>query len=214
VSVLRAHDGAMTDPAAVADHTTDRRQALFTAFGHAAAVVAEVRPDQLTGPTPCPDYDVAALVDHLVGAGWRAVELGRGATPSGEELPHVELPDAPLQLQEAGVAAAQAWSEDRLASSTTMPWGETYTGSTIVDMYLSELVAHTFDLALATGQALRCEEELAAAALAAAQSMLRPEYRDMLGPGSPFGAEQPAGEDATTLERFAAFMGRRLDWHP
>jgi hypothetical protein len=45
-------------------------------------------------------------------------------------------------------------------------------------------------------------------------SMLHPEYRDMLGTGNPFGAEQPASDDATTFERFAAFMGRRLDWRP
>lgn len=31
-----------------------------------------------------------------------------------------------------------------------------------------------------------------------ARAMLRPEYRDMMGVGNPFGAEQPAGEDATT----------------
>jgi len=214
MSTLRADDDPMNDASAVTANITDRRRDLFSAFDHAAAVVAEVRPDQLAGPTPCPEYDVATLVSHLVGAGWRAVELGRGETPSGEAFSHVELPDAPRQLREAGAAAAQAWTEDRLASTTTMPWGETYTGATLVDMYLSELVAHAVDLALATGQPLSCDEELAAAALAAARAMLRPEYRDMMGQGNPFGPEQPAGEDATTLERFAAFMGRRVDWRP
>lgn len=34
--------------------------------------------------------------------------------------------------------------------------------------------------------------------------MLRPEYRDMMGVGSSFGAEQPAGDDATTLDHIAA----------
>jgi hypothetical protein len=31
-----------------------------------------------------------------------------------------------------------------------MPWGEEYTGATLVDMYLAELAAHTWDLARAT----------------------------------------------------------------
>jgi uncharacterized protein (TIGR03086 family) len=92
--------------------------------------------------------------------------------------------------------------------------GETYTGTTLVDMYLSELVAHAWDLAVATGQELAVDHDLADAALAGARSMLRPEYRDMVAVGSPFGAEQPVGEDASTLERFVAFMGRRPDWRP
>jgi len=215
VTALWMQDGTMTD--IEASTSTDRRPALASAYEHAARVVDGIRSDQLAGPTPCPDYDVAALIDHLVGAGWRAVDLGRdpGVTPTGEEFPHVELTDAPRQLRQAGAEAAEVWSDDdRLASTTTMPWGETYTGATLVDMYLCELVAHGWDLAVATGQAQRCDEDLAAAALAGARAGLRPEYRDMMGVGNPFGAEQPAPDGAATLERFAAFMGRRLDWRP
>ena len=90
-------------------------------------------------------------------------------------------------------------TDDRLSVTTTMPWGETYGGSTLVDMYLSELVAHAWDLSEATGQTPHCGEDLASAALAAAQAMLRPEYRDMMATGSPFGAEQPAGDGAATV---------------
>ncbi|MHB8289933.1 MAG: TIGR03086 family metal-binding protein [Acidimicrobiales bacterium] len=214
MATLVVHDGAMTDIAASKPNTADRRGALVAAYAHAAEVCAEVRSDQLAGPTPCPDYDVGTLVSHLVGAGWRAVALGRGEMPTGEQFPHIELADAPRQLREAGVEAAGAWSDDRLRAMTTMPWGETYTGATLVDMYLSELMAHAWDLAVATGQKPGCDDDLASAALAAARAMLRPEYRDMMGVGNPFGAEQHAGDDATTLERFAAFMGRRIDWRP
>lgn len=212
MATFGVYDGPMTDPTASPTAAADRRAAFFAAYAYAAEVVAGVRPDQLGGPTPCPDYDVGTLIDHLVGAGWRAVALGRGETPTGEEFPHVELTDAPEQLRRAGHAAAAAWTEDRLATTTTMPWGETYTGSTLVDMYLSELVAHAWDLAMAIDETPSCDEELASAALAAARAMLRPEYRDMMGTGNPFGAEQPAGDDATTLDRFASFMGRPVDW--
>ncbi|MHB8431646.1 MAG: TIGR03086 family metal-binding protein [Acidimicrobiales bacterium] len=204
----------MTESTTSMPTAADRRGALTAAYPHAAKVCAEVRSDQLTGPTPCPDYDVATLISHLVGAGWRAVALGRGEPLSGEEFPHVELADAPRQLRQAGVEAAGAWSDDRLSATTTMPWGETYTGATLVDMYLSELMAHAWDLAVATGQNPGCDDDLASAALAGAQAMLRPEYRDMMGIGNPFGAEQHAGDDSTTVERFAAFMGRRIDWRP
>lgn len=32
-----------------------------------AALLAAVRPEQLGAPTPCPEYDVHALVNHIVG---------------------------------------------------------------------------------------------------------------------------------------------------
>lgn len=213
MTTLRAHDLTMTHTAASAP-ATDRRPALVAAYDHAAQVAIGVRPHQLTGPTPCPDYDVATLIDHLVGAGWRAVEVGRGHTPTGAEFPHLELNDAPEQLRKAGGETAAAWTGERLAATTTMPWGETYTGVTLIDMYLSELMAHSWDLAVATAQSPNCDQDLATAALTAAHAMLRPEYRDMMGVGNPFGAEQPAPDRASTLERFAAFMGRPLDWRP
>lgn len=191
----------MTD----ADHRAD----LIRSYAHAADVVAGVQRDQLAGPTPCPEYDVATLVDHLVGAGWRAASLGRGEEQTSEEFPHVELADAPGALRAAGAEAESAWADDaRLAATTVMPWGETYTGATLVEMYLAELAAHTWDLASATGQLDRLDGALGTEALAAGRAMLKPEYRDAMGKGNPFGAEVEPPADATDWERFAAFMGR------
>ena len=188
--------------------TTDRRPALVSAYELAATVAGRVEPGQLHLPTPCADFDVSTLVDHLVGAGHRAAALGRGEQPTVDEFPHVELADAPGALRAAGREAEAAWADDRrLDATVTMPWGETFTGRTLVDMYLAELVTHAWDLAVATGQQLG-GDGLAATALEAARSMLRPEYRDAMGPGTPFGKEVEAPSDATVWERLAAFMGR------
>ncbi len=190
--------------------STDRRPVLSRSYEQAAQVVAGVRPDQLAGATACAEYDVAALVDHIVGAGWRTVELARGGTPGGDEFPHIELGVAPGELLRAGKEAEAAWADDaRLTATVTMPWGETYDGSTLVDMYTAELAAHSWDLAAATGQFDRLDPDLAGPALEAARAMLKPHYRDLAGPGSPFGAEVTAPDDATDWERLAAFMGRR-----
>lgn len=188
----------------------DRRAELVRAYEPAAEILSGVEPSQLRFPTPCSQYDVGTLVDHLVGAGFRAAALGRGETPTGEDFPHLELADAPEQMRLAGKEVAAAWSDpDRLTATTTMPWGEVYTGSTLVDMYLAEVAAHTWDLAFATGQLDRLDADLPGPALEAARSMLKPEYRNLMEPGSPFGAEVPAPADATGWERLAAFMGRR-----
>jgi len=189
---------------------TDRRPALYEAYGQAADIVAGIRPDQLGAPTSCPAYDVAGLVDHIVGAGHRAAALGRGETPVGDEFPHVELSDAPDELARGRKEAEAGWADDaRLSATTTMPWGEVYVGSTLVDMYLAELAAHAWDLASATGQLERLDDAgLAVTALEGARAMLKPEYRNLAEPGSPFGSEVEAPADATDWDCLAAFMGR------
>lgn len=189
--------------------TTDRRPDYYRAYQKAAAVAGRVEPAQAGLPTPCREFDVTALVDHLVGAGYRAAALGRGEAPAGDGFPHVELADAPDRLRDAGKEAEAAWSNDaRLTETTTMPWGETYTGATLVDMYLAELAAHTWDLAAAAGQPL-ADDDLANSALEAARAVIQPGYRDAMGPGNPFGPEIEPPSDASAWERFAAFMGRQ-----
>jgi uncharacterized protein (TIGR03086 family) len=188
----------------------DRRDTLFAAYENAAVIVAGIRAEELADPTPCPGYDVAGLVDHLVEAGHRAAALGRGQVPpAGDASSHVELSDAPGQLRRAGEEAAQAWADDsRLSSMFTMPWGEECSGAALVDMYLAELAAHAWDLARATGQLDGLDSLLAVPALSGARAMIKPEYRDAVGPGSPFGPEVSPPEGADDWERFIAFTGR------
>ena len=188
----------------------DRRRPLSDSYENAALIVSGIDAEDLGQPTPCRKYDVARLVDHIVEAGHRAAALGRGqAPPPGDVSPHVELSDAPGQLRRAGEEAAQAWGGDsRLSSKFTMPWGEEYTGATLVDMYLAELAAHAWDLARATGQIDKLDPSVAVTALEGARAMIKTEYRDMLEPGSPFGAEVPPPPGANDWERLAAFMGR------
>ena len=89
-----------------------------------------------------------------------------------------------------------------------MPWGEEYTGATVVDMYLAELAAHAWDLARATGQLDKLDPSLALPALEGARAFIKPQYRNMVEPGAPFGAEISPAPGADDWERLAAFMGR------
>lgn len=89
-----------------------------------------------------------------------------------------------------------------------MPWGEEYTGTTLVDMYLAELAAHAWDLAQATKQLDRLDPSLALPALDAARAMIKPRYRNMVEAGAPFGSEVMPPPGADDWERLAAFMGR------
>jgi len=189
---------------------SDRRAKLLAAYENAAVIVSGIGADQLGHPTPCPGYDVAELIDHLVEAARRAAALGRGqAPPPGDESPHVELGDAPAQLRAAAEQAARAWGEDSsLSLRHTMPWGEEYPGASLVGMYLAELAAHTWDLARATGQLGQLDPSLAGPALAGAWVLVKPHFRNLAGPGVPFGSEISPAPGAGDWDRLAAFMGR------
>ena len=188
----------------------DRRSTLLASYENAAVIVSAIDSERLGDPTPCPKYDVSGLIDHLVEAGHRAAALGRGqAPPSGDESCHVDLSDAPAQLRRAAEEAAEAWADETaLSSRFTMPWGEKYSGAALVDMYLAELAAHAWDLARATGQLDRLDPCLALRALEGARAVIKPEYRNIVGPGAPFAAEVQPPLGADDWERLAAFMGR------
>jgi len=188
----------------------DPRLALLASYQNAAVIVAGIGEAQLTSGTPCPGYDVAALIDHIVEGARRAAAAGRGqAPPAGDDSPHIDLADAPALIRLRADEAARAWHDDsRLTSSVIMPWGEAYQGTTLVNMYLAELAGHSWDLAFATGQLDELDPNLAIPALDGAKVMIKPEYRDMVAKGSPFAAEVPPPLDASDWERLAAFMGR------
>jgi uncharacterized protein (TIGR03086 family) len=188
----------------------DRRGTLLASYENAAVIVSGIDAADLGRPTPCPGYDVAAMIDHLVEAGRRTAALGRGqAPPPGDKSPHVELSAAPGQLRRAAAEAAEAWGEDSsLSLRHTMPWGEEYTGATLVDMYLAEVAAHTWDLARATGQLDMLDPSLAVPALEGARALIKPQSRNLVGPGVPFAAEVSPAPGAGDWERLAAFTGR------
>jgi hypothetical protein len=55
---------------------SDRRGTLLDSYENAAVIVSGIDADELGYPTPCPRYDVAGLIDHLVEAGQPVVYNG------------------------------------------------------------------------------------------------------------------------------------------
>ena len=57
----------------------------FTAFEYAVAstaeIIKEVRPGQGTTPTPCAEWDVRSLLNHVIGTLWLAEALFTGQAP-------------------------------------------------------------------------------------------------------------------------------------
>ena len=121
----------MTDSTSTGTSTAagDRRPQLQAAYRQVAGIVGALRPAELTAPTPCGEWDVAALVDHMVFASRRAARLatgagaGGGSAEDGDSTEHLEPAEAAEAVRLAAGDAATGWrlSQPGNGSSITMP---------------------------------------------------------------------------------------------
>jgi uncharacterized protein (TIGR03086 family) len=183
------------------------------AIAQTETAVAAVTPDQLALPTPCTEYDVRALLSHIIGGLTRAALVGEGdpgalARPAmAEGVADDSWPDA---YRAAAARATAAWADDaKLDALVEVPWGKV-PGRFAIAGYIQEILAHGWDLARATGQPTEGDPELALFALAGAKRILPPDIRG--NDGVPFGPVVDVPADATPYTQLAAWLGRHR--HP
>ena len=138
---------------------TDPREIHQRAMVQTELIVAAVEPGQLTLPTPCADYDVGALLSHIVGGLNRIALMGEGADAMAAPPLADGVPDdgwlAAYRTARARVIAA--WADDaRLDAVIEVPWGKV-PGRIALSGYVQEIAAHGWDLAKATGQPTELE---------------------------------------------------------
>ncbi|WP_186319247.1 TIGR03086 family metal-binding protein [Streptomyces sp. SAJ15] len=192
---------------------TDPRPHFERAADQLAALIDAVRPELLTEPTPCAEYDVRALLSHVVGGTHRISHVGEGgaALEVPAEAPGVSDDGWPKAYAEARARLVAAWADDaRLTAAVSVPWGEV-PGRVALAGYVMEAVAHAWDLARALGDTRPLDAELAEFTLEFVHAALPAERR---GGPVPFDAALPALEGADAYGRLAAFLGRRPDWAP
>jgi uncharacterized protein (TIGR03086 family) len=191
----------------VADAAVDTVDLLESVLDKTAGVVDGVPADAGTRPTPCPSYDVAALVDHIVT--WMGIfaESATRDDPDAGPAPVEAGPESDRVRAAAGRAVA-AFRRGATERTLTVSQGE-LPGRAVAGMMLIEYIGHGWDLATATGQPVPYSDDEAAAALRVAQAMLTPEFR---GEGKPFGEEVPVPENADAVTRLLGFIGRDPSW--
>jgi uncharacterized protein (TIGR03086 family) len=167
--------------------------------------------DDLSAPTPCDGYAVRELLNHLLYWGPWLVAAGRR-----EEPPSPGAGEADAALVTADWAAALEKQTETLveAFGTPAAWtGVTKLGTAelpsavVGGMVLGEFVLHGWDLALASGQQLRCTPEAATAVLESALAM--GEQARAMGV---YGPEVPVPSDAAPLDRALGAAGRDPSW--
>jgi uncharacterized protein (TIGR03086 family) len=176
----------------------------------AARITAGVTPDRLTGPTPCPEYDTRALVNHLVAYTGIGMELRARREPHPEDLGERDATRDPrwaVAYAEQLDRSVAAWAEPAAWEGAIDLGGTALPAAAMAGMLFLELVLHTWDLAKATGQDCRADDATAKLLLTVVREQAET-YRRYKGFGEP--AEAPAG--ASELELAVALSGRDPYW--
>ena len=209
----------MTSPTrSTTNDRIDPRPILDRAIATGGSVIACVRPDQLTAPTPCSGMDVSAMVGHLVAVLDRIAALGQGEDPFA--VTETPAPDEGWSgaWTTSARRAADAWRDDAvLEQSMALPWIQG-TGAEVLASYFSELTVHTWDLAIATGQQPDWDNTVVTAALAARDVLPAENRRALFEEIStamgldevaiPFAERVPIPDDARAIDRLVAWNGR------
>lgn len=169
-------------------------------------VVVGITDDQWLRPTPCADWDVRALLTHVVAGNWWASRLATGATIAevGTAYDGDVLAPSPLgEYHESAVAAARVFeAPGALDAPCAVSYGPV-PGSVYAGHRFLDVAIHGWDLAVATDQPSPLTPEIVDACL----QVLEPQL-DLLRASGMFGTEQPipSGADATT--RLLLTLGR------
>jgi uncharacterized protein (TIGR03086 family) len=167
-----------------------------------AGVLARVNPDQLGAPTPCTEWTIGDLIDHVIGGNERV-----GLWAANRTEPQARPEDAVAAHRASALAAQNVFARpDGMTAMYKLPFGEV-PGQVFVGMRTSDVLTHAWDLAFATNQSTDLDPELAAEQLVAVRAFVRPEFR---GPGRPFGHEQSCSGDRAPADQLAAFLGRKV----
>lgn len=174
-------------------------------------VVDGVRPDQMSAPTPCTEWDVRAVLNHVTGGSLMFAECLEQGSISDEEFGRLMSTDLVGDDPSAvfGAAADRALAAfgapGAMDQVVTLPFG-TMPASVAANIALFDLAVHGLDLAYATGQSTELDPDVLQAGWDAAQGMLGPEMRAT----GMFGEAQPCADDAPMAERLMAFTGRAV----
>ena len=183
---------------------TDDIDLLEGVLDKTAGLLDGVTPDQYGDPTPCPDYDVRTLVNHITG--W-VESFAAGADnrkPEADPSAHVAGDDPAAEFRASASKLAQAWRTHGIDRNVGIMGGE-MPGQMVLNMTIMEYLTHGWDLATATKQAVPFTDDEAAQALALAEGTLPAQYR---GADQPFGDIVDVPDTAPAVDRFIGFMGR------
>jgi uncharacterized protein (TIGR03086 family) len=171
------------------------------------AYIDAVRADQWQAPTPCSEWDVKQIANHIIGENLWAGELFKGATideVGGTLDGDLAGPDpAAAYRKSVTVASNVVTGPAAMEATCRLSFGD-YSGADYAAQLFMDTLIHGWDVAKATGQDTRLDAELVAACLPIAEQMTS-QFR---GAGV-FGENLPVSPDADPQTKLLAMVGRR-----
>jgi uncharacterized protein (TIGR03086 family) len=177
---------------------TDELACAEAALGALQHVLHPISRDELSKSTPCTEYDVMQLTDHLLNS---ITVLGGAA---GAEVPERDTGDS-VEGQIIGAArpTLDAWHRRGLDDTVTIGTNE-LPATFAVSILSLELLVHGWDYAAATRHPIEVAESLADYVLGLAKKVITPQGRATVGFADPVAVP----DDAPALDRLIAFTGR------
>jgi len=170
-------------------------EAALSALQH---VLHPISRDELSKSTPCTEYDVMQLTDHLM----NSITLLGGA--AGAEPPERNSEDSvERQIVCAARPALDAWHRRGLTDTVTIGTNE-IPATFAVSILTVEFLVHGWDYATATTHPIDVAESLADYVLGLAHKVITPQGRATVGFDDPVAVP----DDAPPMDRLIAYTGR------
>jgi uncharacterized protein (TIGR03086 family) len=154
-------------------------------------------PNDETAQTPCRDYDVAALGQHVIDSITR-ISAAAGVTVAAPQAAAVAA-----RIAAAGEATLAGWDR-RGTDGEVFFAGRTLPAADLLHVIALEFVVHGWDFATAVASSIRVPDDLADDLLQLVQRTITPQSRRIAG----FDGPVPINADASAFERLLAFTGR------
>jgi uncharacterized protein (TIGR03086 family) len=193
------------------DHTA-RVEVLTRACASTGAILENVTREQLALPTPCSNWPVHELVNHIVGATRFFADVAEwGSSPEGQEWPSFADGDFASSFGEQARRAIAAFSAPGAMERIMVLPTEPTPGAQCIQVATEEIFVHGWDLARATGQAMPADGGVADALLSSQWLMsLCAEVRN--DDTTPYAAEFAVPAGAPAADQLAGFLGRDPSW--
>ena len=180
-------------------------------------LVSGVSDDLLDAPTPCPEYTLGDLVEHVGGAasaftGAAAKDLGDATSlgPSGDSSRLSD--DWRNRIPRDLAALADAWRDPDAWTGMTKAGGVDLPGEVAGLVALDELVVHGWDVARATGQRYEVDAASVEAVHGFVAQFSEPGMEEARA--GLFGPVVEVPENAPLLDRVIGLTGRDPGWSP
>jgi uncharacterized protein (TIGR03086 family) len=178
---------------------TDQLGSAEESFAVLAHVLHGIAKDDESKQTPCREFDVAKLTDHLM----NSITTIGGMV--GAEFPERDRSDSvERQVVLAARPALDAWHKRGLDGSVPFREGEA-PATMMVGVLSLEFMVHAWDYAKALGREVNPPEELSDYVLSLAKQIITPEGRTNVGFDDPI----DVAADAGALDRLIAYTGRQ-----